>query len=120
MFGLFRRLFKMSEPINTQRVDHFAAFKKVIYMAITEARDAHITNDVIAGYLQSRAKWLEDVSYTGAYKPPRRYDATTGQLVDYAKMADDAQRERQRRIDAACEIPRDQRQSAVSGIKVPR
>jgi hypothetical protein len=45
------------------------------------------------------------------------YDGTTGKLIDYAKLADEAQRERQRLADQRDEIPPHLRQHAVSGIK---
>jgi cold shock protein len=110
MFGM--------KPFNT-KVDHVAAFKKIIDMAISEARDAHVGSSAIAAYLRSHAKMLDDQAYQGQYVPPRMYDASTGKLIDYAKQAEDARAERQRRLDAACEIPVGERQSAASGHKVP-
>jgi hypothetical protein len=50
--------------------------------------------------------------------PPKHYDGH-GRRIDLAAKVEAAQRERQHRIDEACEVPRDQRQSAASGYRVP-
>jgi hypothetical protein len=111
----------MFGKINT-KTDHAAAFRRSIDLAITAGKDANIGTRVIASYLQERAKAIEDAAYmspsSSANTIPRMVDGY-GKPIDMAKQIEDAQRERQRRIDAACEIPRDQRQVAASGYRVP-
>jgi hypothetical protein len=75
------------------KVDHFAAFKKVVDTAISTATDAHVGSRVIIQYLQERAKWLDDATYVSpmseAATLPRMY-GEDGKLDDYVRQAEEA------------------------------
>ena len=85
--------------------------------AVIAAADRGVSTAEVVGYLRSRATAIEDRNYRGQYVPPRMYNGSAGELIDYAKQADEARAARQRRIDAASEIPAHLRQHAASGIK---
>jgi hypothetical protein len=110
MFGIGSKI--------SAKIDHVAAFKRVVDMAISEARDAHVGSREIVGYLRSRAQALEDQAYAGPYTQPKHYDGH-GRPIDMAAKIQAAERERQRRIDEASVIPPHLRQSAASGYRVP-
>jgi hypothetical protein len=100
------------------KTDPVTTFRKAIDAAIGAA-DRGVSTAEVAGYLRSRATALEDQNYRGSYTPPRMYDGSTGKLIDYNAMAEEARAARQRRIDAASEIPRDKRQHVASGYRAP-
>lgn len=99
----------------TTKADPKAAFTKAIDKAISDATHGISTADVV-GYLRSRAQQIEDTAYRPV--PTTKVYGTDGKLIDWDAKVQEAQRERQRRIDEACVIPRDKRQSAASGYKV--
>jgi hypothetical protein len=106
----------MSETIiNTK--DPVTIFRRSIDKAISDATHGISTAEVTS-YLRSRAQQIEDRNYRGRYTPPRMYDQN-GKLIDYVKQADEARAARQRRIDAASEIPIEKRQHAASGYRAP-
>lgn len=107
-------MFGIGSKIST-KIDHVETFRKAIDAAISAADRGVSTRDIVS-YLRSRATAIEDQAYRGPYVPPKHYDGH-GRPIE-AKVAA-AQRERQRRLDEACEIPRGQRQSAASGYRAP-
>jgi hypothetical protein len=86
--------------------------------AAISAADRGVGTRVIVGFLRSRADLLENQ----AYRPvlPTRMHDSSGRPLDLDAKVEAARRERQRRIDAADEIPIERRQHAVSGLKAPR
>jgi hypothetical protein len=103
----------------TTKADPKATFTNAIDAAVTAADRGVSTHDIVS-YLRSRAQALEDRAYQAPHIAaiPKMYDGY-GKPIDTAAKIQAVERERQRRIDAASEIPRDQRQSAASGYRVP-
>lgn len=106
----------MSEAINTKADDPVTIFRRSIDKVIS---DHGVSTAEVTSYLRHRAQQIEDRNYRGQYAPPRMYDGSTGELIDYAKQADEARAARQRRVDEASLIPADKRQHAVSGYRAP-
>jgi hypothetical protein len=105
MFG------KINDPKTT--------FTKAINAAITAA-DRGVSTREIVEYLRRTAQWLEDRAYQAPHVAaiPKMYDGH-GRPIDLAAKIQAAERERQRRIDEASEIPVGERQVAASGYRVP-
>ena len=102
----------------SKSINPVETFRRAIDAAITAA-DRGVSTSETVGYLRSRATAIEDQNYRGQYVPPRMYDGSTGKLVDYAAMAEEARAARQRQIDEASVIPADKRQHAASGYRAP-
>ena len=107
----------MSELTISTKADPVETFRRAIDAAISAA-DRGVGTRVIVGFLRSRADLLENQ----AYRPvlPTRMHDSSGRPLDLDAKVEAARRERQRRIDAADEIPIERRQHAVSGLKAPR
>jgi hypothetical protein len=106
----------MSEAINTNKSDPLTIFRRSIDKVISDTTHG-VSTAAVVGYLRSCAQRIEDQNYRGQYVPSRMYNGSTGELIDYAKQADEARAERQRRIDQRDVIPPHLRQSAASGLK---
>jgi hypothetical protein len=95
----------MSEAINPRNDDE-ANFKRIIDKACSEASDAHVSSRAVVAYLRSQAQRIEDQTWRASYATaiPKTYDGF-GKPIDMAAKVDAARAERQRRRDAADEIP---------------
>ena len=109
-------MFGMDKPINT-KADAESIFVQALDAAISQATSAGVGSRTIISHLKVRVE-----QQTPQWRHPSQskimYDGH-GRPVDMNAKVAEARRERQRRLDAACEIPRDQRQVAASGYKVP-
>jgi hypothetical protein len=102
--------------MDNSKADPLTAFRRSIDKVISDTTHG-VWTAAMVGYLRSCAQRIEDQNYRGQYVPPRMYNGSTGELIDYNAKAEEARAERQRRIDERDEIPPHLRQHAVSGIK---
>jgi hypothetical protein len=101
------------------KIDHEADFKRIISKACSEAADAHVHARAIVAHLRSAADRIEQQIWQASYANnliPKTYDGY-GRPTDLAAKVEAARLEKQRKRDAADEIPPHLRQSAASGLK---